>query len=186
MIALNSNDGANPDELRKEGIGMTETTKEPRRIDHRRALVDYLALGRKRSLSKLCRHYAAAVPNPAGLPTLKFWSKRDAWKMAAAQHDERVTAQVVNKLERATVSMEFDQIQAFIAIIENGTKVLDDFISDPENLKKVTTAADFSAVSNALVRLSQLVELLNGKPTTRFDSTHRVVVEPPEWRKSVV
>ena len=160
---------------------MSETTTEPRRIDHRQALMDYLALGRKRSLSKLCRHYAAAVPNPTGLPTLKFWSKRDGWRTAAAEHDERVTAQVVTKLERATVSTEFDQIQAFAYIIENGTKVLDEFISDPENLKKVTTAADFSAVSNALVRLSQLVELLNGKPTTRFDSTHRVVVQPPDW-----
>lgn len=163
---------------------MTETITEPRRIDHRQALADYLAMGPQRSLVKLHQYYEATANGGPCLQTLKNWSKKHGWQKAAARHDERVAAQIAERAERVAVEKGFDQVAAFAEIIEHGAVALREFIKDPENLKKVTNAAEFGTVANALVRISQLVELLEGRPTGRLGVEHKA--EPPEWMKNQI
>lgn len=160
---------------------MTKTTKESRRVHRQEALEAYLALGPQRSLTKLHRKLTELSPNPQSVDMLKYWSARYGWQRAVAEHDASVAAKVAGKLERAEAKERFDQIEEFSSIIQEGAAALKDWISDPANLKKIGNATEFSSMSNALARLTQVVQLLSGRPTSRFDSTHRA--EPPEWMR---
>jgi hypothetical protein len=158
---------------------MTEIPVEQRKIDHRQALVDYLALGPKRSLSKLCQYYAGTVPNPTGLPTLKFWSKRDGWQKAAAEYDTRVAQKVEAKLEKSDAKEVFDLVTEIDGLVEKGVEALKALLSDPDRFGIFKTPQDFSAATNALARLIQTRELIAGRPTARVEMDHRL--DAPAW-----
>ena len=158
---------------------MTQEHTETQRVDHQRALAAYLAMGPGRSLSKLCRRYAGTVPKPPGLPTLKFWSKRDGWQAEAVRYDERIAGQVVDRIEEASVEKQFDQAAELLDIVESSVAVLKTYAGDPDTLKKITTAAEFAQVSNAVVNISKHLELLAGRATRRDDGT--LDIRCPDW-----
>ena len=161
---------------------MTKITTELRRIDHCKSLTDYCAMGRKRSLRQLRQRYDGNTTIVApSFHTLAAWSRKFGWQEEVARYDERVGAKVAQKAEQAAVDKQFDQIAEFTAIIEEGAAVLKDWISDSGNVKKIASATEFGTVSNALVRLTQVVELLSGKPTSRPDDIQHI--EPPEWMR---
>ena len=157
---------------------MTETAEKPR-IDHRQALADYLALGNKRSLAKLHQRYTETAPNPTSIDTLKYWSRKFGWRKVAAEHDDRIAGQVVDRIEETAVERQFDQAAELLDIVEGCVAALKAYAGGPENLKKITTAAEFAQVSNAVVNISKHLELLAGRATRRDDGTFDI--RCPDW-----
>ena len=158
---------------------MTETTIEPRRIDHRQALIDYLNLGRTRSLSKLHKHHTETTPNPRGIDTLKYWSRKHGWREAATEYDVRVAAKVVARVENAAVKQDFNLIMEIDKLIAQGVEVIRSQLVTPEIVGIFRTPQDFAAATNGLATLIKNRELLAGRATSRTDYTHRA--EPPAW-----
>ena len=159
---------------------MAEKRTEPPRIDHRQALADYLAMSSSRSLRKLRKAYDNnATIRPPSFHTLASWSRKHGWQDEAARYDARVGAQVAEKAEGLAVESGFDQVSEFMDLIEGATAVAKAWIADPGTVKKINNATEFATVANAVARLSQHVELLSGKATSRADGSHRI--ECPDW-----
>ena len=163
---------------------MTEIITEARRIDHRQALADYLALGSRRSLAKLHQHHAKTTPKAPSIDVLKYWSRKFGWRKAAAEYDDRVAARVAAKVEQAAVKRDFDLVKELDNLVEHGVEAIRAQLADPEIVGIFRTPQDIAAAVNALSSLIKTRELILGRPTARLDMGHRI--EPPAWMRQMI
>ena len=117
------------------------------------ALIEYLALGQSRSLSKLHKHLHFKPKKwsaPPGVERLKKWSAKFGWRIRAEEHDAQVAGRTSEKAiereagDRASV---FDGIQ---------DAVLDLLAKLHDELKRVTikTVEDLDRLADVIISLS--------------------------------
>src|SRR6516162_9037311 len=129
------------------------------------ALRDYLALGERRSLRKLARHYASTMP--AGAPpliTIKSWSKRYAWVEKARQHDCEVAETLARRAKEAAINAEFDRVQALAKVAQ---QCLEDAMR--VRLSGAATASDIRNLITTAIDAIKMVEVLTGGASDRTE-----------------
>lgn len=91
-------------------------------VTHEKALEDYLAMGCKRSLTKLAKHYEAQGIKSPALSTLKYWSGQYNWQVSVRAYDRLALAQETggDALEEITRDDTFDAQSTLTDIIKTG------------------------------------------------------------------
>ena len=155
-----------------------EKPKKSKRIKHRQALNDYLALGPDRSLEKLYQWYKANVPQPPCSSIIKIWSTRYGWQTRAAEHDERVAGGVSQKVEEAAVEKGWDTVTALTDLAK---KALDKAIAGFDG-GEITAddAYQVQALLNSAIIALKHVELISGRATGRLGQED-IKQYAPEW-----
>jgi len=129
------------------------------------ALRDYLALGERRSLRKLARHYASTMPTGAPpLITIKSWSKRHAWVEKARQHDCEVAETLARRAKEAAINAEFDRVQALAKLAQ---QCLEDAMR--VRLSGAATASDIRNLITTAIDAIKMVEVLTGGASDRTE-----------------
>ncbi|MCH8275768.1 MAG: hypothetical protein IH851_13380, partial [Armatimonadetes bacterium] len=155
-----------------------EKPKKSKRIKHRQALNDYLALGPDRSLEKLYQWYKANVPQPPCSSIIKIWSTRYGWQARSAEHDERVAGGVSQKVEAAAVEGAWDRVKDLTAVAQKSIKkVLEGLEGDNMEARDAYAVA---ALANTAMACIKTAELLSGRATDRLDRID-VKTFAPEW-----
>ena len=158
-----------------------EKPKKSKRIKHRQALNDYLALGPDRSLEKLYQWYKANVPQPPCSSIIKIWSTRYGWQARSAEHDERVAGGVSQKVEDAAVEGTWDRVKDLTEVAQKSIqKALAALTGDSMEVKDPYAVA---ALMNTALGSIKAVELLSGRATGRLDNLFPKD-EIPEWMRA--
>ena len=155
-----------------------EKPKKGKRIKHRAALNDFLALGQDRSLDKLHDWYTKNVSKPPGRSIIGIWSTRYGWQTRATEHDERVAGGVSQKVEEAAVEKGWDTVTALTDLAK---KALDKAIAGFDG-GKITAddAYQVQALLNSAIIALKHVELLSGRATGRLGQED-IKQYAPEW-----
>ena len=134
-------------------------------IGPHQGLRDYLALGERRSLRKLARHYASTMPTGAPpLITLKGWSKRYGWVRAAAQYDREVAETLARRAKEAAINAEFDRVQA---LAKAAQQCLDAALQ--VRLPSAATASDVRTLVTTAIDAIKMIEVLTGGASDRTE-----------------
>ena len=155
-----------------------QKNKRTGRIRHGEALAHYLAMGANRSLKKLWEHYRQTMVHPPALVTIEKWSARFDWAATAKEHDERVAAQLGERVEEAAVEEGWDKITTLTDLAQ---KALNKAISglDGDTVKS-DDAYQIQALLNSAVTALKYVELLSGRATSRTE-TFPAKQFAPQW-----
>ena len=155
-----------------------EKPKKSKRIKHRQALNDYLALGPDRSLEKLYQWYKANVPQPPCSSIIKIWSTRYGWQARSVEHDERVAGGVSQKVEAAAVEGAWDRVKDLTAVAQKSIKkVLEGLEGDNMEARDAYAVA---ALANTAMACIKTAELLSGRATGRLGQED-IKQYAPEW-----
>jgi hypothetical protein len=111
-----------------------------------RALADYLAMGRDRSLRKLAQRYTEARTEHGTLGNLRYWSRTHGWADRAREHDAQVAGEVSTMAIEAQAEETWDAAKALMVSGRRVTETLDESLvnvraQDPAGLKALAEVA---------------------------------------------
>ncbi len=133
------------------------------RITRDRALADYLAMGRERSLKKLAQRYAEARTKSGTLGNLRYWSRTHGWVERAREHDAQVAGEVSRKAIEAQAEATWNASEELM----DGARVASDRLKTCLPNLEVADASAAKAMADVVATLAKLAtELERGQATT--------------------
>jgi len=119
------------------------------RVKEPEARAAFLSMGPDRSLSALHRRYAADMPNPPAIDTIKSWSRKFGWQALAAAHDAKVAAAVVAKVEAGQIKTMTQIAEAFMLAADRGLTAA--LTMSPESFGEAVSGAATATKMAALI-----------------------------------
>ncbi len=122
------------------------------RITRDRALADYLAMGRERSLKKLAQRYTEARTENGTVGNLRYWSRTHGWVERAREHDAQVAGEVSRKAIEDEAQERWDEVKAMRELWESAAARLKEVVAQ----FPIEDAADFRTFTAAMKEIAEL------------------------------
>jgi hypothetical protein len=151
-------------------------------ISRDEALVLYLRIGGRRSLTRLHRHITETTPAAAVcLRTLKEWSRRYSWTRRAAEFDADAAHRLVERAQRDIVEEQFDRIRSLRIVAKNCLEAAGAIEIDLSS----GTAAEVRTLTTAAIDAIKMIEVLTGGVSDRTETAPGIAAEAKQLRQKL-